>query len=183
MPRHLTKQQRYYRKHRDAVLGKAMAKYQETKEEYLAKMRARTPEQRPKTDKEYLKKYYRDNKPAAKKRMAAYYQANRDSIIDKSKKAYRRDPEAHWAYMLKYKFGITANQYNAMLEAQKGLCQICGKRPSGRFKRLAVDHCHKTNKIRGLLCSRCNRAIGALEDSSEVLSQAVRYLEKFKDIK
>lgn len=178
MIRHpLTKQQRYYRKNRKKILAAAKVKYEETREEYLARMRSRTPEQRPKTDKEYMRKYYRKNKVKAQKQSKAYYQANRDVVIDRAKKAYARDPEARWAYMIEYKFGVTAEQYYQMLEEQGGVCAICKQPPSGRFKKLAVDHCHKTGKVRGLLHSGCNTALGRFGDDPEVLRNAVAYLE------
>lgn len=63
-----------------------------------------------------------------------------------------------------------------MLEMQGGVCAICG----GKDKnfRLAVDHCHQTGKIRGLLCSACNKAIGGFKDSPMLLIKAMRYLHK-----
>lgn len=73
-------------------------------------------------------------------------------------------------------FGITAEQYAAMLVAQDGRCAICQNRP--RKYRLAVDHDHKTGAIRGLLCVRCNRDIlGAAHDNVDILRRAVAYME------
>jgi hypothetical protein len=77
---------------------------------------------------------------------------------------------------LKRRYGITIEQYDTMVEKQGGLCAICGKPPNGRWKRLAVDHCHKTGKVRGLLCHACNVLLGHAEDNWEVLCNAVRYL-------
>ena len=78
---------------------------------------------------------------------------------------------------LKHKYGITGEQYAEMLEAQGGVCAICGRECQSR-NRLAVDHCHETGKVRGLLCAHCNRALGMLGDSVNVLTAAVRYLER-----
>ena len=80
--------------------------------------------------------------------------------------------------------GITEQDYEAMLLAQHGVCAICGQRPirrvCGRSQTglLDIDHCHKTQQIRGLLCNKCNRAIGLFQDSVEALRSAVRYLEQ-----
>lgn len=63
---------------------------------------------------------------------------------------------------LKYRYGITPEQYDQMCDTQKGLCAICG-RPPRRGKRLAVDHNHITNQVRGLLCGSCNMRLGVLE--------------------
>ncbi len=63
------------------------------------------------------------------------------------------------------KFGINNDQYEAMLEEQNHLCLICNNKDDcGR--RLAVDHCHTTGKIRGLLCTTCNTALGLLGDKT-----------------
>lgn len=69
---------------------------------------------------------------------------------------------------------ITPEQYNLMLKKQKGLCWIC-KDPPGK-QRLALDHCHKTNRVRGLLCSACNTGLGLFKDKPGVLLRAARYL-------
>lgn len=78
---------------------------------------------------------------------------------------------------LKRLYGITPEQYEELLKSQDGVCAICGGTCiTGR--RLSVDHDHETNKIRGLLCSRCNFGIGQL-DTIEKLNNAVKYLEKY----
>ena len=75
---------------------------------------------------------------------------------------------------LKQVFGITLEDYNKLLSEQGGVCKICLGKDSDRM--LAVDHCHTAGKIRGLLCQKCNRAIGQLDDSIERLKRAIIYL-------
>jgi len=83
--------------------------------------------------------------------------------------------EMNWRSSLKGKYGITENQYNTMLERQHYGCRICGEQcSSGR--RLAVDHCHSTGQVRGLLCGNCNRAIGLFDDDVNRLNLAAQYL-------
>lgn len=83
----------------------------------------------------------------------------------------------HGAYVAKT-YGITAEQYQALYEAQDGRCYIC-RRATGATKRLAVDHDHATGFVRGLLCKPCNRdVLGHLRDSVMALIRAVRYLLK-----
>lgn len=81
---------------------------------------------------------------------------------------------------IKYRFGISEVDFETMLKAQENKCAICGSAdPNNNWaKHLVIDHCHKTNKIRGLLCAKCNRGLGYFDDSSEVLRKAVKYLEK-----
>lgn len=79
---------------------------------------------------------------------------------------------------LKHFFGITPEEYDRMLENQKGLCGICEKHSSNFSRRLAVDHCHHTGAVRGLLCASCNSGLGKLQDSVDYLESAIIYLTK-----
>jgi len=68
------------------------------------------------------------------------------------------------SYSLRVNYGISVEQYEAMLKQQSGCCAICKKAPGENARgRLHVDHCHKTGKIRGLLCVKCNMALGWVE--------------------
>ena len=80
-----------------------------------------------------------------------------------------------WAYELRKLYGITVADYEQMLLNQGGVCAICGKINTRQLK-LAVDHNHKTGKIRGLLCDRCNRGIGLLLNTTN-LTNAINYLK------
>ena len=74
-------------------------------------------------------------------------------------------------------YGITLADYNRMLKAQGGGCAICGRKPS-KTRRLDVDHSHKTGKVRGALCHRCNRGLTWYSDSPALLRKAADYLSK-----
>lgn len=79
-------------------------------------------------------------------------------------------------------YGITREEFLLMMERQMGVCAIC-KRPEtvrdqkGRIRDLAIDHNHKTGKVRGLLCFRCNTTLGLIE-SSDFISEAMNYLSR-----
>jgi len=82
---------------------------------------------------------------------------------------------------LRSTFGITLQDYEGLKAAQQGRCAICGghetvKHQRGLVNQLVVDHDHTTKKIRGLLCSNCNRAIGLLKEDVVVLHNAAKYL-------
>lgn len=85
---------------------------------------------------------------------------------------------------LKAKYGIDIDDYIKMLEKQNYRCAICcasSNNVKGKTRKLwnfAVDHCHKTKQIRGLLCNSCNRAIGLLQDDVTILRKAADYLAK-----
>ena len=77
----------------------------------------------------------------------------------------------------KTQYGITLERYDEMLVSQNGGCAICKeKTPGGRTKNFAVDHCHTTGKVRGLLCTKCNRGLGLFNDRSDLLKLATTYL-------
>lgn len=74
------------------------------------------------------------------------------------------------------RYGITEEQYLGMVDKQGGVCAICGKPCS--IGRLSIDHCHITEKVRGLLCRRCNAGLGAFGDNVNMLEKAIDYLRK-----
>lgn len=119
---------------------------------------------------EWRKKYaHVDNE-----RNKAYNKEN--SHIIRGNKLTKYWPGTNWAE-------ATAN-YNDLLENQKGVCAICRRNETrkhpitGTIWDLAVDHCHKTNKVRGLLCNVCNRGLGLLGDSIDTLEKVLLYLKK-----
>jgi hypothetical protein len=74
------------------------------------------------------------------------------------------------------RLGIDIPTYNELVQKQNHLCAICKRDERELPKRLAVDHCHKTGKVRGLLCNDCNLAIGIMKDNPELLAAAIQYL-------
>jgi len=82
---------------------------------------------------------------------------------------------------LKRAFGITLTDWENMYTAQGGVCAICKQSEgdkSQRYANLAVDHCHTTKVVRGLLCNACNRALGFFNDNPVTLQAAIEYLQK-----
>ena len=110
------------------------------------------------------------------------------SYCDPCAAAYQRkrrndDPElaeknrlAGWRYRLKNDYGMTEADWYVLLESQNYGCAICGARES--YRRLSVDHCHKTGKVRGILCDACNHAIGRMEDNPDRLIAAAEFLRR-----
>ena len=79
---------------------------------------------------------------------------------------------------IRRQYGITLEQYDEMLEEQNYRCAICNNEDEVEGRRLAIDHCHTTGVVRGLLCGKCNRGIGLFYDSRELLERAINYLNK-----
>jgi len=133
----------------------------------------------------YHKEYYKNHKEkinAQKRHWELNNKEKRALYRQKNKDRYR-------SYQLKRKFGITLLDYKKLLRKQNGTCALCaatsskggigvgiGKNSKG-IRRLSVDHCHKTGKIRGLLCSNHNRGLGMFSDSIVELLKAIKYLE------
>jgi hypothetical protein len=87
--------------------------------------------------------------------------------------AASRARDSH-ADKLKQVYGLSTADYNAMLRQQNGACAIC-RRTSA--ERLCVDHCHKTNRVRGLLCRKCNTGLGCYGDDPDRIEAAIAYLQ------
>lgn len=98
-------------------------------------------------------------------------------------KRYLSDPERRAAQVeasrrnhLRRKYGITLEEWDALLAKQGGGCAVCGAPHDPNGGRLHVDHCHDTGRVRGLLCMVCNRLVGAAKDDPERLEKAAAYL-------
>jgi len=84
---------------------------------------------------------------------------------------------------LRIRAGITLEEYRRMEALQMGLCFLCHQPPTGGARadaRLCVDHDHATNRVRGLLCNRCNRALGLFFDDPRLLRAAADYIERYQ---
>lgn len=80
--------------------------------------------------------------------------------------------------MRQYLYGLTPEQYEALLERQGGKCAICDTETPGGKGSWHVDHDHETKKVRGLLCHNCNIALGNFKDDPVLLEAAAAYLER-----
>ena len=80
----------------------------------------------------------------------------------------------------KYRYGITLDDYERMFTEQGGVCKICRSSDTGRKQsaHFAVDHCHKTGKIRGLLCLKCNKGLSDFDENFEIFDAAIKYLKE-----
>jgi len=108
-----------------------------------------------------------------------YAERKRAQACAAQKRLREREPERVWSTALKSKYGITAEQYNSMLVAQNYGCRICGRpEHDARSKRLAVDHCAVTGKVRGLLCGNCNNGVGRFQHDVALIERAMKYLQE-----
>jgi hypothetical protein len=150
------------------------------------KRAARTPEQ----NQEYMREYYQQNKDKYKLTPEQREQRN-----EQRRRRYAEDPEYRRKVLedirnidpsirrdrrLRNQFGIGADEFDSILERQGGRCAIClaecTTAKGGR--RAVVDHCHRTGRLRKILCSECNLGLGKFRDDPELLEQAARYLRE-----
>ncbi len=109
--------------------------------------------------------------------------ANRRWEIRNKKKDIEFRREQHYRENLKKKFNLSHEEYLQKLYDQNGVCAICDKPETttklGVVRRLAVDHNHETGQIRGLLCTRCNAALGFMYEDIEILESMISYLREY----
>ena len=112
--------------------------------------------------------------------MRRYYAKNRKMILARQSGGEKQKD-------LLWRYGIRPEDYERLLDEQGGTCAACGEpetyQRNGKTVRLSVDHCHETGLVRGLLCGRCNRALGILRDSKRALAGLVVYLSKTEGVR
>lgn len=116
---------------------------------------------------EYGRNHYKQNSERLIKQTTEYNRKNKEN----RKKIIRKN------HLIKT-FGITPNDYNLILKSQNGVCLICRGLQKNTSINLAVDHCHVTGKVRGLLCDSCNNGLGRFKDNPELLIKAAEYLKR-----
>jgi hypothetical protein len=130
----------------------------------------------------YMKEYYQKNRDAIGRHAKEWVEANPErNAITKTKYFSRPDIRVReHARRIYRSYGISAEQYYDTLKEQGGVCAICGG-VNGNGKRLHVDHNHATGQIRGLLCNKCNNAVGLLDEDPLKAQRLILYLEKFNE--
>jgi hypothetical protein len=114
--------------------------------------------------------------PCMQETRAAQYQKHKDKRAAYGQ-AYYQLPEtkARHLRMRLSRYGLTLEEYQLLLEKQEGRCAICRTDQFGR-REICIDHCHETGRVRGLLCHRCNAAIGHFQERLDLVQAAVVYL-------
>lgn len=128
-----------------------------------------------------LSEYYKEK--GGKNGLRSACKECRSNDLKKWNDKIRNNPELRVKYResarlkkIERVFGIAASDFNRMFEEQKGCCAICNKHQSELKKSLAVDHCHRTGKVRSLLCGNCNTTLGLVGENLVVLQTMIEYL-------
>lgn len=123
--------------------------------------------------------FYRDKRG----QFGVHSQCKKCSLV-RQQKYQRENRQKFCDYQRKYHRGVTPEHYAAMLHEQRGVCAICKQPETSRscggdkIAALAVDHCHRTGRVRALLCQNCNRGLGRFHDDSDKLEAAARYIRE-----
>lgn len=110
---------------------------------------------------------------------AEYVKLNKAKCLEQDRVQYLKNPDRYRSRNYEKNFGITLKDYNELFQKQEGKCGGCERHQTEFKRRLAVDHCHKTGVIRGLLCHFCNRALGLVLDNEKTLINLSNYVTNF----
>ena len=127
--------------------------------------------------KQYRREQYLKHKDKEKAAREIYYSKNKKEILERQQKYNKENPDKRKSAILKYEYGITLDQYNEMFKAQEGKCAICQRHQNELTRTLCVDHDHKTNKVRALLCVTCNTDVSVVENR---LEEMTKYINKHR---
>jgi hypothetical protein len=112
-------------------------------------------------------------------RKKEYYQKNRESIIERRKNKPKTSKEKRFQYTIKHKYGITVEEYEAWYIVQRGRCYICDKPfvEGDTWRKICIDHNHKTGEMRSLLCKKCNLGLSFFDEDPDILTRAALYIK------
>ena len=127
--------------------------------------------------KQYRREQYLKHKDKEKAAREIYYSKNKKEILERQQKYNKENPIKRKNTMLKYEYGITLDDYNKMFNEQEGKCAICQRHQNELTRTLCVDHDHKTNKVRALLCVTCNTDVSVVENR---LEEMTKYINKHR---
>lgn len=135
----------------------------------------RTEEQK-KRHAENMKRWRLANPERSKEIQQKFLSGDPEYFRRKAREWRESNPEEHAKHKRQNKirrYGLTPERYAEMVAKQGGACAVCLSVPD---RDLDIDHCHTTGVVRGLLCNRCNRALGHLKDSTVLLERMLKYL-------
>ena len=148
--------------------------------EYHSKRGKSQPECKPCRSK-YMAKLYQDNRERERAVRKAWYEKNKILVCEKLRKNRQDNLQEHRLRARLRRKGMSLEQYQSKIIAQRNSCEIClGSFGTDAYKCSYIDHDHKTGKIRGLLCSQCNTALGLLREDIKLFQKCVAYLKKYK---
>ena len=120
-------------------------------------------------------------KPCNNKQASEAQRRNRAKRTEQQRAWKLKHKHKDREYYTRHRYGIELCEYEAMRQQQNGVCAICRNPPHAGV--LCIDHCHRTELVRGLLCNCCNAMLGRLKDDKDALCRAIDYLSKHEETK
>jgi hypothetical protein len=174
--------------HKDPEARKAYSSaYRESRREEAKQTAAEWRAKNPGRNAANAKRWREENAEKAKELQREYRKNNREKVRETQRAWRERTGYNQSSKRKEYTadqqlrvYGLTRQDYDTLLEAQEGGCAICRSADPGmkHARRLYVDHCHATNRVRGLLCRACNTMLGCVGDKPELLIAGASYLER-----
>lgn len=124
--------------------------------------------------------YRAECKLCSKNNSAKVWKENKDKLSKRNKEWSGKNKERRRTYARKQtlkKYGLTPEQFNVMLVSQQNACALCKKLHEIDGEQFDVDHSHNTGKVRGILCTSCNKGLGLFKDNPALLRDAAIYVE------
>jgi hypothetical protein len=194
-----TKRKAYYEANKEKIAAYDKA-YREANKEKIKEYRKKNKEKIAAYSKEYRKKNkekiaakakaYQQTKEYKKNRLVyikQYRKKNKEKIAAQVSGHYYKNKKHKMSVYRQRKYGITPEDYDIMLKEQNYKCKICLIKFNNNYNKESkkdyahaqqLDHCHTTNKIRGILCPFCNKGLGHFKDNTEILTNAIDYLKE-----
>ena len=184
----IRKRARRYRENHKEEIRKARRRHRETHKEQITASARRYSESHKEEIRKARRRYRETHKEEIKAAARQYRETHKEQISERARRKWRTDLDhrekhrvrnrlAQRRMVFKKVYGISLADYEAMFERQGGACAICKR--TGLT--LCVDHCHLTGEVRGLLCIRCNSAIGFCNDDPVLLQAAAAYLRAARE--
>lgn len=140
-----------------------------------------TPEERRERIRGYQRSWSAKNKEKERARNKEYRAKNKERENARCRQWFIDNPGYRANHQLKARYGITLQQKNELLSSQGECCAICQSPSAGSGTGWHLDHCHDSNKVRGVLCAPCNIMLGGARDNVETLARAISYLKLHGD--
>lgn len=124
---------------------------------------------------ERSRKYYIESREQIQERNRKYYADHREKLVERNKKYRREHPNELRVAKLLCLYGLTTTEYQILLDKTGNICPVCRQSFDGRIP--CIDHNHENGVIRGLICRKCNLALGLFDDNIDILINAIEYLK------
>lgn len=175
-------QQKAYREANKEKIREQRKAYREANKEKIEQRRKELYPKYSEKAKQRSKNYYNENKEKVNEQNKIWAENNIEKMKSYKNKNYHKNPTKSRKIRLCSKYKLTHEEYEILMEQAGTNCPICETlfdwENRNKGNRPCIDHCHKSNKIRGIICGKCNAAMGSFNDDISILEKAIQWLNK-----